>query len=285
MYKVSKKDLLYKNLISDGKNKIYVLNNGSVLKILDYDRIIKYNNQGFSLERKINSSNFIGNISGIVFPAGIVYDNGRFIGYTMNYVDGITLYEWNENLSNSSRLNLFMYGSIFVTIEKIIRLAHMKRIIIPKLYDLTNIMIDKKGSLHFISYDSMQVGDDISLEMPGEFNSSSYLKNSYYEGGLFTESLDKRNLISLFFKLIFDIDLNVIGKYNYELGKFITLEDILDRINLTDKELRNKIIDCLEYGKDVGYIGQDIFSLAVNYKLDMVEYNDSNQKILKMIGD
>lgn len=88
---------------------------GKVVKLNDNTAIKLYNASKFNLhDFKFTNLNF----KYIVLPKSKAYINSKFIGYTMNYIDGKNLN--NTNLSNISYKDLILYCNLIKEEIKII---------------------------------------------------------------------------------------------------------------------------------------------------------------------
>lgn len=266
-FNLNSSKLLSKNSIS----KVYKLCNGEILKMFNLNILNIYNNVGGNMEKKILDAEELPNIPEIVMPNKAVYDeNGNFIAYTSNYVDGLNLGQYYDSLEKSDKNSLYFFASLFEKLENIVARANNAGFVFPDLVNPGNFIFDKKGNFKLIDYDGMQVRDNKSMVISKVLSSDQqYNKVSKYGNGhfLYTPELDKKSIIMLYLILVFHVRLTNIGKKTYHAGETITLDYIFDYIGLEDDQLKNKICKIYNDNEKNEFISEDIKRLADRYEL------------------
>lgn len=256
MEKIDFKRLNIETVLGDNDfNSVFLLSDGSVLKLFKHDILI----QSLRLEQKILTSKPIFNVPEIVVPNRAVYLSDKFVGYTMDRVDGIDYNTRDNRYSLSDRANLNMYATIHSKLEDVVKRANKEGMVFPDLCTCDNIFIDKNANYKLIDYDGIQIGnfvtpflstslgDDLQYEIP------KYSKKTH----LFTSELDKKSLIILYFLSTFNVNLETIN-----INKNITLDDIFNCINLKDDDIKHKVWKCYQPNLDNEFLGDSVFKLA-----------------------
>ena len=256
MEKIDFKRLNIETVLGDNDfNSVFLLSDGSVLKLFKHDILI----QSLRLEQKILTSKPIFNVPEIVVPNRAVYLSDKFVGYTMDRVDGIDYNTRDNRYSLSDRADLNMYATIYSKLEDVVKRANKEGMIFPDLCTCDNIFIDKNGNYKLIDYDGIQIGnfitpflstslgDDLQYEIP------KYSKKTH----LFTSELDKKSLIILYFLSTFNVNLETIN-----INKNITLDYIFNCINLKDDDIKHKVWKCYQPNLANEFLGDSVFKLA-----------------------
>lgn len=260
---------------------IYKLENGDILKIFSPLVFLVHNVENINLESKIVDSRPLLTVPEIIIPKQGVYVHDNLVGYTMPMAQGIDLNTYDENLSLRQRTNLKMYADIFNQLESIVKRAHKEKIIFPDLCTCDNIFISN-GRLSFIDYDGLQIGNHKAIARSSSLGTDIEFESipKYCKNGLFTEELDKRGLVILYFLQAFNINLNMIGAKT-PLGDIITFEDIFETINLKDYDFMHKVWKCLHEKENGEYIGEDVLRLSYDYDMYVREFNGGYLKRLE----
>lgn len=284
MQKIQISELKIKKIINhNNKSIIYLLENGTVLKLYNTKLLEMLKRVGIDHEKKILDAKEITKVPEIITPKKAVYENKTFIGYTMPRVLGEDFNTHDDNLSISERENLLYYIRQHLQLEDIVKRANQEEIIFPDLCTCDNILING-NKISFIDYDGLQIKnhrvDAISTSL-GE--PSQYFKNRKYTtaNGLFTKELDKKSLIILFFLSAFNINLNKIG--TNAMGHIITLDDIFNIIGLEDYDIMNKVWKIFNDKETNEFLGDDLYHLYEEYQLKVIAQVANNQYIKKLI--
>lgn len=276
MEKVQLNSLKTVKLISNREASfVYLLSDGSVLKIFSSITNLYYKEFGFDLEGKILNSKQIDNVPEIVIPNSAVYRGSEFIGYTTKYIDGINYGQWDARLSMDERCNLLMYANVYSKIEDIIKRANEKNIVFPDLLTVENIIFTKDNEIKFIDYDGLQIDEYNGISISKALGEQKLHFIPKYERGRlhFTNNLDMKSLIFLYFITTFNISLFNIGKINRETLKPITVDDIFEMIGLDDDDIKHKVWLCFKDECPNVFLGDDVFKIAENYNMTCYPYN------------
>ena len=126
-----------------------------------------------------------------------------------------------------------------------------------------------------IDYDGLQVGNYITPIMSTSLgNQEQYFCPKYCVNKLFTPELDKKSLITLYFLNTFHVNLSKVGLINPFSGDKVTLDFIFDLINLDDYDIQNKVWKCFQLNKENEFLGDDVYSVFENYKMEAIPFRD-----------
>lgn len=249
-------------------SKVYRTKDGGVLKLFSPFIFMLYNVSGISLEDKIRNSSKIESVPEIITPNAAVYDGEKFVGYTMDYVEGLNYNELDDRFTLSQRCNLKMYASMYHKFESIVKRGNKEGIVFPDFCTCDNIIINSDGQVHLIDYDGLQVRNYKSIGISTSLgNDAQYMNSKYQKDGLFNPNLDKKSLIILYFLDTFNINLNTVGQFNPYSGRSITLDDIFNQINLQDNDVKHKVWKCFRSDVDNDFLGTDVDRIADQYQM------------------
>ena len=265
-------DLGIKKAIAAGEtSRTFLTSDGSVLKIFDPRVLMFYNVSGTSLEKKILYSTQVKSVPEIVVPKRAVYYQNNFIGYTTDYVEGISYNEYDDSLSISQRKNLSMYAFMYHKLESIVKRGNKEGIVFPDLCSCDNIILRKDGSFRIIDYDGLQVGKYGSINISTSLGDQDKLMIPKYQRNLlFNSNLDKKSLINLYFLDAFNINLETVGMYNPYTDSIVTLDDIFNTIGLDDDGVKHKVWKCFQPDKDNEFLDSDVDRIADKYDLEII---------------
>lgn len=156
---------------------------------------------------------------GLIMPTSSVFDDkNRFVGYTMDRVNGINLEKHEERKSPFDKTDLYQYRYIYYKLKEII-VNSGDNVVFPNLLDTRNIFIDNKGDLSLICFDDMQIGDIegyYGSDIEAYYGGPELRTKKYYKNGLFTKEMDIRSLTFLYFLLVFNFNLSYFSIYEDE---------------------------------------------------------------------
>ena len=269
MEKIDYKNLEATNLICrSSKAYIYKLKNGDILKIFHPFILDLYKKSNLRLEEKITSAKPFKNVPEIIVPKISVYDDNQFIGYTCKEATGIDYNSYDDTLSKNEFHNLNRYAKEYEKLEDIIKRGNKEKIVFPDFCTCDNIFIDKKGNFSLIDYDGLQIGDFITPVLSSSLgNQEQYQCPKYQNNFLFTPELDKRSLITLYFLMTFNVDINRVGQYNPITNEKITLDLIFELIGLDDYDIQNKVWKLFQNNQKNEFLDDDVFKIADKYHL------------------
>lgn len=259
-----------KQLSKSEGSVVYDLNNGNVLKLFTNLSLYFYDMANIDIEGKIMCSKELSTVPELVVPKQGVYDEYNFCGYTMPKVNGINLNDYDDNLTLKQRCDLNIYAALFNQLEDIVKRGHKEKIIFPDFCTCDNIIINN-GKFKFIDYDGLQVGNHRAIVRSTSLNNKIQYENipKYCKNGLYTEELDKKSLVILYFLFAFNVDLNMIGARGTR-GNIITFDDVFTFLNVNDYDFMHKVWKCLHNTEKGEYIGKDIQRLAYEYEMQLI---------------
>lgn len=282
---VERKDIKTIKEIGSGENsRVYITADGSVLKIFNPFIFMLYSLSGTSLEEKILNSSPVSGVPEIVTPTSAVYDNSKFVGYTMDFVKGKSSNEIDDNLTISQRSNLSMYARMHHRLEDLVKRGNDKGIVFPDLATCDNIIIRNDGSIRLIDYDGLQVGKYKTVCISTNLgDNSQYMIPKYQKDFLFNPNLDKKSLINLYFLDAFNINLEMVGRYNPYTGGNVTLSDVFEQIGLDDYDVQHKVWKCFQNDVDNDFLGSDVDRIADKYNLGVFAISNQGPFIKRLI--
>ena len=253
-------------------SRVYLLNDGRILKIFDTQILSALKTVGVDIESKVLNAENITLPNEILKPETAVYNGFTFIGNITNQARGIDYNSWDNTLTLQNRADLFMYAQVHYNLESIIKST--PDIVYPDICTCDNIYINPNDGnrIQLIDYDGLQVGHYPSISISttlGEI--SQYLHSKkYMNNNLFTKELDKKSLIMLYFLNTFNVDLNKVGKRNPSNGQIITLDYLFECLNLNDNDIKHKVWQIFYDKKHNDWLGADVFRLAEEYHLEVL---------------
>jgi len=186
----------------------------------------------------------------------------------MKKANGIDYNECENKLTLKERCNLKLYRDEYLKLEDIIKRAHKDNIIMPDFCTFDNLFMDQNGNFQIIDFDGLQIDNykssvmSTSLGNPAQYNVPKYNNN-----GLYTENLDIKSLIIMYFLVAFNINLEKIGQELPDGSGKVTIDFIFEQINLYDYDLMHKIWKCYNDKVDNEYIGEDVIRIAEEYEM------------------
>lgn len=289
MYKIYKNELDFKNLkaIKRSENsRVFRLNNGDFLKIYSPVIIKQLKQIDISLEEKIMNAKVLTDIPEIIVPKAGVYDNPKtnnFIGQITPPAPGINLNQYDETFSILHHSDLHGYTRLLYNIFDAVKRANERNIIFPDLCTCDNIFVDNER-ISFIDYDGIQIGKHKVLSISTALGEPiQYLTSKYYRDGLFTNELDKKSMLYLYFLTAFNVNLNTIGLIDPHTGQKVTLELIFSLLGLKDEQFLNKAHKILSSNMSGDYIMDDMIRINNNYNLIALEQVSPSLYIKKLI--
>lgn len=258
---------------------IIELPNGDLLKILDYELLKVISNTGYDLETRLNEVPNLTEFSKFPWPTIMLEDEGIVTSYVMPCIPGIDFTDYYENI-----FDLTSYANIHAQIENNIKDGNKMGIVFPDLCTTENIRITADNQVFFIDYDGLQikhmpaVGYSDFLGMPQEV-----MQNKYYnfKSSLFTEELDIKSAIFLYFVDVFGINLASVNNINPVTGRVVTLDNIFSIINLDDVDIQHKVWKLYQPLVPNEFLGDDLYKLAEKYILTLPSINSPIKILIK----
>ena len=263
MEKVEFGDLKIDDCLSNRQaSTIFKLKDGEVFKNFNPMYVDLVKACGVDLESRTLKAKPINNVPEIIVPKRAVYNNGLFLGYTMDEAKGVDFNTYDFNQDLFEKTNLLRYGLEHLKMEDIIKRGNSEDVVFPDFCTCDNIFIDENGNFSLIDYDGIQVGNNnvmcISTSLGGEM-----LHNNakYKNGELYTTELDKKSLIHLYFSTVFNINLSVLDENG------VSLDQVFQMIGLDDYDIMEKVWKTTRNDKNNEFLGEDVLNLANEYKL------------------
>ena len=267
------KNKVIKQVSGNDYSLVYLLSDGRYFKMFNplFLKVLKVN--GSDIERKVLEAKVIENVEEILIPDSIVYGNNYFLGYTIPAALGINSNEYDDRKSLLDRTNLYKYADEHIELEKVIRRANKEGIVFPDLLTCDNMFINN-GNYQFIDYDGIQIGNfpvfqlSTSLGDDKQYTIPKYMNKN----GLFTDNLDKKSLIMLYYLTTFNVNLNMVGVTNPYDGKKITLDDVFNIIGLKNYDLMQATYLAVNDKKnDNIYLDSIPYQIAEEYDLVILD--------------
>lgn len=250
------------------KAYIFQLRNGDILKIFHSFILELYKQSNLKLEEKIISAKPIKTVPEIIVPNMAIYSNDEFVGYALKKADGMNYNDYDDTLPQKEFSNLKRYAEEYQKLESIIKRGNKENIVFPDFCTCDNIFIDKNGNFSLIDYDGLQINNFITPIMSSSLgNEEQYQCPKYQNNFLFTPELDKRSLITLYFLMTFNVDINRVGQYNPITNEKITLDLIFELIGLDDYDIQNKVWKLFQNNQKNEFLDDDVFKIADKYHL------------------
>ncbi len=250
------------------KAYIFQLRNGDILKIFHSFILELYKQSNLKLEEKIISAKPIKTVPEIIVPNMAIYSNDEFVGYALKKADGMNYNDYDDKLPQKEFSNLKRYAEEYQKLESIIKRGNKENIVFPDFCTCDNIFIDKNGNFSLIDYDGLQINNFITPIMSSSLgNEEQYQCPKYQNNFLFTPELDKRSLITLYFLMTFNVDINRVGQYNPITNEKITLDLIFELIGLDDYDIQNKVWKLFQNNQKNEFLDDDVFKIADKYHL------------------
>lgn len=257
------------------KSKVYSLSNGKLLKLYEDSYLECERMFGINTEEKILDSQKREMPIEIIRPEAAIYDGKRFKGEFITPASGVSFTNWVKQLDYKECRNLEMYANIFNRLESIVKST--PDIVYPDICNYDNIFVSDNGrKVELIDYEGLQVGIYPTLSFSSALGDVSQYNNSskYCRGlapgslaRLYTKELDIRSLIYFYFRVVFDVDLNIVAQNVSYLDDMLGLIEM--QTNLNDPDIMHKIWKLFQKKEENEYLGDDVFRIAENYNLDI----------------
>lgn len=141
---------LVKKITSGRSSNIYLTKDGKILKMFTSTSFTYIKDREDTLKHLMKV-----NIKEIIKPKNLVYYDGVFVGYIMEYLpEGNSLWDLNKDFSFEHKIDKIK------EIEKIIKKLHEKKIYMCDL-NADNIFFDEKGNIKLIDCDAFVVKDSV----------------------------------------------------------------------------------------------------------------------------
>lgn len=131
-----------------------------VVKAFEDDIGNSFSNKLFTINELSNNEN-IKKIEELVLPEKLVASNGRAIGYSMRYVDGINLREiyMDKNYDKTKVINyLYQIGDILRKMNELNKYDLCDGFFLNDIHE-DNFVVDKNGIVNVVDMDSAKIGN------------------------------------------------------------------------------------------------------------------------------
>ena len=274
---LNKTDVIYKG----GTSTIYRLDDGRLYKELTQETREACLLSGLDYEKKVMNTS-AKSVSEILSPISVTYEGKICTGFTMEEIVGPTLNSYDEDYTLLQRANFKELFEIYWKIERVVKKANKVGIVMPDLCTCDNIILLPDGTIKFIDFDGMQFGKtDKALSVSSSLeNAVYYLKSKKFSDSYFhfTSELDKTSLTILLFLVVFNVNLNNVGKISPYTNRMITLKEIFDILGLQDDKFMSKVEANLSLDKKGAYLADDLRRIVQNYEMAIAELPEHLQQ-------
>ena len=254
-------ELSLKSIIQHKEADLYLIkdknkweNNYQVLKKFYDNESPSFSNKLLTINNLINSQI---EMPELVLPEKMVSSNGKLIGYTMKYIEGINLNELFVDLKYDREKMINHLREIGIILEKIKKLNAYKKVNNFYLNDIheANFILDKDGHIKVVDLDSCKIANNIPVcakymtpfsqvdELPEKYkkcsdtrigyidpnmNSDLYCYNIMILNYLYKDNIHKLDIAEFYSYLNY---LNSIGFPHELLDSFSNLYQYTDNVN------------------------------------------------------
>lgn len=257
----------YKVLKRCTDTTIIKLPNGELLKILDKSILDIISNTGYDLETRLCEVDKLTTFTKFAWPTIMLEDEEIVSAYLMPNIQGVDFTDYYENI-----FDLTSYAKIHSQIQDNIKSGNDVGIVFPDLCTTENIRVTSNHEIFFIDYDSLQIKNMPAVGFSSDLGTPDAIMNEKYydsELDLFTNNLDIRSSIFLYFLDVFGVNLSKVGIINPATFQRVTLDDIFSLINLDDYDVQQKVWKLFQPSIPNEFLGDDVYKLANKYDLVM----------------
>ena len=254
---------------------LYLTDDNRIFKKFNSDYLVDSLNDGYNFESKVLEYSYLIDVNNIIVPDCVVYDSDTFIGYTMPYFNGVSIYDLVY--CNNGFFSLKNLTGFFVNLENIVR--NSKNIVFPDILTDGNILVSNTD-IALIDYDGLQICDSLTPDFSTALGDKvNYIDTKYMNDCAYTKEMDIKSLIYLYFSLVFDYDLSELDECCSDIR--IRVQNIFDMLGIDNYSLYDKV--CRLYNNDVNniYLGDTIFELADKYEIDVSSYDCTKRFVRK----
>lgn len=246
---------------------IIKLPSGELLKILDKSILDIISNTGYDLETRLCEVDKLTTFTKFAWPTIMLEDEEIVSAYVMPNIQGVDFTDYYENI-----FDLTSYAKIHSQIQDNIKSGNDVGIVFPDLCTTENIRVTSNHEIFFIDYDSLQIKNMPAVGFSSDLGTPDAIMNEKYydsELDLFTNNLDIRSSIFLYFLDVFGVNLSKVGIINPATFQRVTLDDIFSLINLDDYDVQQKVWKLFQPSIPNEFLGDDVYKLANKYDLVM----------------
>lgn len=269
----------YKVLKRCTDTTIIKLPNGELLKILDKSILDIISNTGYDLETRLCEVDKLTTFTKFAWPTIMLEDEEIVSAYLMPNIQGVDFTDYYENI-----FDLTSYAKIHSQIQDNIKSGNDVGIVFPDLCTTENIRVTSNHEIFFIDYDSLQIKNMPAVGFSSDLGTPDAIMNEKYydsELDLFTNNLDIRSSIFLYFLDVFGVNLSKVGIINPATFQRVTLDDIFSLINLDDYDVQQKVWKLFQPSIPNEFLGDDVYKLANKYDLVMTSPELQIKRLIK----
>ena len=231
-------------------------------------------------EERILTADTMRDSENINIPLDAVYAGNGFLGHTMNEVQGPNLFKYYFSLPMDKLSDLRYTTNLFLTANNIIIKNNKKGIIFPDL-SMENFIVKENRSLEYIDFEGIQNNyihsPSVSSNLGNEFD--HYIpKYCDMNTFLYTDNLDKKSLILMYFNMILGLELQKTVTVYQRHGASVdeAIETMLNTIGLHDDSFAEKVSKVYNDNCNNEYITEDAIRISNNYQTKLIPQITSN---------
>jgi hypothetical protein len=249
-------ELQHPNILLD-ESILYTFDSGNkVAKVFPRDVLADHSEE---LEERLSNPT---HIEGVVMPEDIIYSNGKFVGYTMERINGENDSKHEKKLDFKTKRDLYRIAKKYLKLEKIVREAP-EGVVFPNLLDRSCLLIDKNDDIHIANYDKIQIGNHSSYGSSSNLGNFTGEFSKYNKDGIYSKELDIRSLTIYYFLLALGANLGkgFLGNTEEDLHKYY---NHLCNLGITNPRIQDKIFSLFDPNTKNEYLGEDVLWIAEN---------------------
>lgn len=253
--------------------------NRCIYKILKPYYLHTLDEYGIDIEAKLLYNNQITDFDELVLPTGIVYSNGKVVGYEMEKVKGTN---YNQ-IPYDSTYTLMDYANLYYRFEKIMKKASDNGIVITDFTNCSNILfldepnkIKQNNPIKILDYNDMQVGEHrtfvLSESIAVPLTHTIKYRNPITN--LYTPELNKLSLLILYFADALCLNLANIQELSGDKEDF-SITEMLNLLGLDDDIIGREISKVCKQNVPNPYYSDIFYRIAELYRRE--DYTESDE--------
>ncbi len=267
MNRIDYKEMINRAKAFEGRKYtlLYIDNSDDIVyKVFDYYFLIDMLDADYDLEELVLEGSKLVKTPGIIIPNGIIYEDKSFVGYSMPYFEGTSIYRFPYHPAR--------FFEMYSNVEKVVKEAD--NIVFPDLLTSGNILVNKDYEVKLIDYDGFQISDYLTPVFSKFMGEKSIYDNTKYKiDNKYTKQLDIKSLTYLFMNLFFNVDICYLDRYTGNAQKR-QINDLISDLDIDNDELVRKIFALYSDNVENEYLGDTAKYICDNYESTLV-YSDS----------
>ena len=256
-------------------SRVYRLTDGRVAKYLTKEALYIYALCGSSLQNKLEASSVLSDVKEIVLPTSLIETDDGIVGYTMPFIEGKTFNEKTDSLTLEEKKDLPRYLTIHRKLNELVKKCNERGVVLPDLLTCDNIMFKENGDITLIDVDGLQIGTNSAPALSTSLGDPRYYQNNkkYCKDPrtlLWTEELDKKSLMYLFFLDILNCDLSKVGAYNPKTRQKITLDSFFNQYGMDSVKMQRIVKTIIDDQQKGEYLDRFYDLAEKRYNLDAI---------------